>query len=400
MNQSNKNESVTGKLALAAAISLLAAGCGGGGGSGGGDADSGGGVTASSQSGQFKDSNVQGLTYTTGGESRLTAADGSFEYASDETVTFSLGNVTLGTVSGDEIITLVQLIQNGATDQDAVINRARLLQYLDANQDTSDGISIPAALREAAANWDISDFSDTAAFETDIAAIQGDVEAAIAGATLPSSAEAQAHIEDTQRCVRAGAYRGSYTGTDNGPFGLLVSAANGDATGVAMSNVSDEFFTLAASQSVALDASGAFVSGGASSGATFTGEFDSVNRISGSWENTALAESGEFSGQRIGGDADARFRFTGRFTGADGGLFTFDVDGSNSVTGVAYSISEDELFNISGDVDGSTLTASYGGSAGTINGTLDVSTGALSGSWSNSSDGSSGTFNGDGCALN
>lgn len=127
MNQSNKNESVTGKLALAAAISLLAAGCGGGGGSGGGDADSGGGVTASSQSGQFKDSNVQGLTYTTGGESRLTAADGSFEYASDETVTFSLGNVTLGTVSGDEIITLVQLIQNGATDQDAVINRARLL---------------------------------------------------------------------------------------------------------------------------------------------------------------------------------------------------------------------------------------------------------------------------------
>ncbi len=125
-----------------------------------------------------------------------------------------------------------------------------------------------------------------------------------------------------------------------------------------------------------------------------------MNALSGSWENDSTADNGSFSGQRIGGDADARFRFTGRFTGADGGLFAFDVDASNNVTGVAYSINEDELYDISGNVDGSVLTAAYGGSAGSINGTLDLDSGDLSGSWENSSDGSSGTFSGDGCALN
>lgn len=399
MNHNKIAGFVTRKRALTVAISLAVVGCGGGGGDGSSsDGGSGGGATA--QSGQFKDSNVQGLTYTIDGESGLTAADGSFDYASGDSIAFSIGNVSLGTVSGDEIITLVQLIQDGATNQDAVINRARLLQYLDANQDTSDGISIPETLRDAAADWSITDFSDNAAFDTDMAAIQEDVEAAISGAALPSSADARAHIEETQRCVRAGAYRGSYSGSDNGPFGLLVSAKTGDATGVAMSQVSDEFFSLSATQSVSLDASGSFVSGSATGGATFTGEFDSVNAISGDWSNTATADSGSFEGSRIGGDADAKFRFTGQFSGADGGLFAFDVDGSNNVTGVAYSINEDELFNISGDVDGSTLTASYGGNVGTINGTLDLAAGSLSGSWQNSGDGSSGTFSGDGCALN
>lgn len=397
MNHKNNAGFVTGKLSLAAAVSLVLAGCGGGGGSSASSNDDGGTTT---QSGQFKDSNVQGLTYTIDGESSLTAADGSFDYASGDSITFSIGNVELGTVTGDEIITLVQLIQNGATSQNAVINRARLLQYLDANQDTSDGISIPAALRDAAASWSISDFSDNATFDNDIAAIQGDVEDAIAGASVPTAAEAQAHIEQTQLCVRAGAYRGSYSGSDSGPVGLLVSAKTGDATGVAMSEISNDFFALTASQPVTLDAEGSFISGSATSGASFSGQFDSVNALSGNWENDSTADSGSFSGQRIGGDANARFRFTGSFSGADGGLFAFDVDGSNAVTGVAYSISEDELYNISGSVDGSTLTASYGGNAGSINGTLDLGSGNLSGSWENNSDGSTGSFSGDGCALN
>lgn len=118
------------------------------------------------------------LAYTIDGVSGLTAADGSFDYASGDSIVFSIGNVTL-----------VQLIQDGATNQDAVINRARLLQYLDANQDTSDGISIPETLRDAAADWSITDFSDNAAFHTNMAAIQEDVEAAISGAALPSSAD-------------------------------------------------------------------------------------------------------------------------------------------------------------------------------------------------------------------
>ncbi|MEX2475271.1 hypothetical protein [Marinobacter sp.] len=395
MNHKNNAGFVTGKLALAAAVSLVIAGCGGGGSS---SSPSGG--DTSTQSGQFKDSNVQGLTYTIDGESRTTAADGSFEYVSGDAITFSLGNVELGTVSGDEIITLVQLIDDGATDQNAVINRARLLQYLDANQDTADGIRIPAALRDAAADWAISDFSDSAAFEADVAAIEDDVEAEITGATLPTAGQARDHIEQTQRCVRAGAYRGSYRGSDAGPFGLLVSARTGDATGVAMSEISEDFFSLDATQSVALDTEGAFVSGSASSGASFRGAFDSVNALSGSWENPSTADSGSFSGRRVGGDADAKFRFTGSFSGGDGGLFAFDVNGSNDVTGVAYSVSEDELYDISGSVAGSTLTASFSGNAGSINGTLDLDSGSLSGSWDNSDEGVSGTFSGDGCALN
>lgn len=393
----NKNDLFKSKsLLLVAGVAMALAGCGGGsGGSGGGS-----GGDSTTQTGQFKDSNVEGLTYTINGEPAETDASGSFTYESGDTITFSLGGVELGSVTGDEVITLVQLVSSGSTSDASVINRARFLQYLDEDLNTDNGIQIPEELRSLAENWDVTDFVDTTAFENAMSAIESDVTSVISGASLPDAATAQSHIEETERCVRAGAYRGSYSGDDSGTFGLLVSASSGDVSGFASSASEDGTFSLSAQQSVALDGTGAFVSGSTETGSDFSGSFDSVNSLSGSYANTALAQEGTFSGSRIGGDANAVHRFTGTYSGADSGLFSFDVNGSSEVTGVAYSIAEDQLFNISGSVDSTTLSATYGGSTGSINGTLDRDAGTLSGSWNNNVEGSSGTFSGDGCKFN
>lgn len=363
------------------------------------DSDSGAGADSNTQTGQFKDSNVAGLTYTINGESAVTDASGRFNYKAGDTITFSLGGVELGSVTVDEVVTLVRLVSNGSTSDDSVVNRARFLQYLDADLDTANGIQITEEIRSLAADWVVTDFADTTAFESAMGSIEADVTGAINGATLPDAMTAQSHIETTERCVRAGAYQGSYSGDDNGAFGLLVSASTGDVTGYASSASEDGTFPLSATQSVSLDNTGAFISGSAS-GASFTGSFDSANSLSGDWDSSALGQSGTFSGSRIGGDPNAVYRFTGTFSGSDSGLFAFDVNGSNEVTGVAYSITEDELFDIAGSVDSTTLSATYGSTIGTINGTLDRNSGNLSGSWNNSVDGSSGTFSGDGCKIN
>jgi hypothetical protein len=102
---------------------------------------------------------------------------------------------------------------------------------------------------------------------------------------------------------------------------------------------------------------------------------------------------------RIGGDKDAVYRFTGNYSGSDFGLFSFDVNASNSVTGVTYSVAADELFTLSGTVSGTSLTATS--SSGTsITGTLDTSTGSLGGTWNDSEGGLSRKFFGSGCNLN
>jgi hypothetical protein len=136
-----------------------------------------------------------------------------------------------------------------------------------------------------------------------------------------------------------------------------------------------------------------------STGATFRGQFTAPDDIAGTWENLLFSHSGTFSGSRIGGAANAAFRFTGHFTGDDFGLFAFDVDDSDNITGVAYSVADDELFTLSGTVSGTTVSATT--SDGTvITGTLDKVTGALSGSWVDNAEGLSGTYTGSGCNLN
>ncbi len=139
--------------------------CGGGGG----------GAPASNEpqpvvvTGVFLDSPVRGLTYTTATRSGVTNALGEFEYINNEVVTFALGGIVLGQAIGASVITPVDLVAE-ASDQNHpyVINILRLLQTLDEDNDSSNGVTFSSAVLAAVVDSTINPRVSVASFETDV----------------------------------------------------------------------------------------------------------------------------------------------------------------------------------------------------------------------------------------
>lgn len=108
--------------------------------------------------GQFVDSPVSGIAYTTATQSGLTDSEGYFTFKEGEEVTFSLGELTLGTVMGQPEVTLFELsgaeptIGNEAISSDLfhntnykkTANIAILLQTFDFDGNPDNGIEITA----------------------------------------------------------------------------------------------------------------------------------------------------------------------------------------------------------------------------------------------------------------
>ena len=384
------------KLYLITFMAILLIACGGG---GGGDDD------PEFKTGVFRDTAVGGLSYESGDTSGVTASDGGFIYEDGESVTFSIGGVIIGSSSGQGVITPVDLVSGASSSTPAVINIVRFLLMLDSNGNSTGGIDISSAVQAVAANWAQVDFN-AVDFMTEVATIIADASAADSFThTLPDATTALAHLNSTLLCTRAGGYRGSYKGDDTGPFGVLVDANSGLLSGFAYSEGDQALLTLTGSSSISLDQNANFISGDVNTGATFSGQFNGPDKLSGSWELSP--DDGTFSGKRIGGSNAAVLRYTGSFTGDAFGLFTFDVDGANDVTGVAYTVfatadgTTDELSSFSGTLVGSSLNATVvenGNVEATITGTLSIGSGTVSGTWSDA-DGNSGSFSGSGCSL-
>ena len=121
--------------------------------------------------GVFVDSPVAGLTYIVDGESRRTNREGQFSYRSGERLTFRVGGLELGSAEGAEVITPVDLVEDGSLQDPAVLNIARLLQTLDSDGNLVNGIQITEAIDQAvedyleANNLAGIDLADTPAFE-------------------------------------------------------------------------------------------------------------------------------------------------------------------------------------------------------------------------------------------
>lgn len=101
--------------------------------------------------GVFLDSEVEGLTYKTETQSGTTNADGEFEYLEGEEITFSVGNIELGSAEASEVITPVTIAatEDATVASQEVMNIAAFLQTLDSDNDPSNGITIEAAVVEA-----------------------------------------------------------------------------------------------------------------------------------------------------------------------------------------------------------------------------------------------------------
>ena len=147
---------------LGVALSLLA-GCfsGSSGSSSGSD----------SSTGVFVDSPVAGLTYSGGGDAARTDEEGRFNYDSGQTLSFSVGGLALGSATGADVITPVDLVEGADAGDTSVINISRLLQSLDSDGNLNNGIQITEAIDQALQDYleanlltDL-DFADTVAFE-------------------------------------------------------------------------------------------------------------------------------------------------------------------------------------------------------------------------------------------
>lgn len=166
---------------------LLLAGCGGGGGGG-----SSSGATSGASSGILTDAPVAGVAYTTSsGVTGTTGADGSYDFNAGDTVTFTLGGLTLGTVDATGIVSPLELA-NG--DANVLQNLLVLLQSLDEDSDPTNGIAISTAAA-AAVTTAIDLTADTATFASSAnTGLQAAMDAGGITTPIVSTSDANAHF--------------------------------------------------------------------------------------------------------------------------------------------------------------------------------------------------------------
>jgi len=387
--------------------------CGGGGGSGGG----GGGNTNTNPNpppstppptaltGQFKEGvNVAGLSYATDSKSGVTDEMGSFSYADGESVEFSIGGVSLGSVPARDIVTPVGLVPGGSSGSVDVQNIARFLLMLDEDADPSDGIAISKAVRDIAANWTQVDFaSQDFANEDEVVAIVSDVSSVDGrAAALPDAATAEAQLDATFYCMMSGAFTGSFAGDRTGTVVFLVLPVTGEVAATYLGNGgTDTTFRSAAAPSVDLQRTFRVVR--PTDGASFEGRFDSYDELSGVW--TFGSDAGSFSATRML-PASISYRYTGTWT--EGGSSTkgmshinvFNVDERDRIDAIAFVVPEvdSNIHYGSGTVSGTDFHVNWDN--GTVgSGTIDPATLSMTGTFS-STGGGHGQSDAQGCRLN
>jgi cyanophycinase len=124
------------RYAIAACFVAGITACGGGGGS----------SAAPSQTGQLLEP-VSGLDYeTSSGLKGTTNRQGQFSYRAGDRISFSAGKLSLGEITATSVITMAGLA-NASADDAKVLNLIQLLQTLDEDKNSANGISLSEATR-------------------------------------------------------------------------------------------------------------------------------------------------------------------------------------------------------------------------------------------------------------
>ena len=311
---------------------------------------------------------------------------------------FSVGGIVIGEAVGAPIVTPVELVPGGSSDSLQVRNIVRFLMMLDQNADPADGIFISQAVRDMAANWSQVDFSSDD-LDNELVTIISDV-ASVDQRTpvLSDAAAAQAHLEETFRCLVSGLFVGNFAGSRTSPIFLLVYPTSGMVKASYRFSLGQQFNGV---EPVSVDQQRTFrseIPGVEDS--SLEGRFDSFDEISGSW--TAGISSGTFSASRALPDATARYRLTGEwFHGVVkqtlDGVEVFNIDSSGNLVGVGYSVETGNRFPNSGMLTGQDVVINW--DVGAVSqGTLDANL-SVSGTGANSA-GASRPWFAQGCRLN
>jgi len=187
---------------IAAAAILLFAACGSG------DGDS---STTTTTSGVFVDSPVGGLSYScTSGATGLTNSSGQFTCKTGDTISFSLGNYSIGSCTIGTTVSPRTLYPSNDT---AVINIAQLLQTIDADNNSSNGITIPVSFSSLDG---ITTTPEDASFDTDMGTALS--------TALVTEEDAAAHLNETLSDLGLE----SFQLTISDLAGKKITMANGD----------------------------------------------------------------------------------------------------------------------------------------------------------------------------
>jgi len=259
--------------------------------------------------GQFKDANVAGLSFSSGDEQGITDETASFTCEENTDVSFSVGAVTIGAARCDTVITPLDLFVGSTLDTPEVLNVVRFLMLLDVDGDPGNGIVIADNIRNLAADWSAVDFS-ASNFEAEIANIVDALTNAGQSPVLADVATARTHLLDTVACAHSGFYW-LWFGPKEGPStagyltvypqeidGVALAGGGAGGTGLAFSAGADG---ITYGDSTRLDFDND------TGDATFSADFVSIDQLDGQ----------TFYGDRaVAPIPDARYRFVGFREGA------------------------------------------------------------------------------------
>ena len=138
---------------------------------------------------------VEGVEYTSSsGISGLTTKEGYFNYLLGDDVSFNIGNVSLGSVSSEDLASGNIFLQDIADvertnlNDEYVENMAVFLQSLDENNDASDGITITEQTRDLLSNVDLDLRTAT---EEDVKNVISEV-----GGSYINESQAMIHVQE------------------------------------------------------------------------------------------------------------------------------------------------------------------------------------------------------------
>ena len=138
---------------------------------------------------------VEGVEYTSSsGITGLTTKEGYFNYLFGDEVSFSIGNVSLGSVSSEDLASGNIFLQDIADvertnlNDEYVENMAVFLQSLDENNDASDGITITEETRDILSNVDLDLRTAT---EEDVKDVISEV-----GGSYINESQAMIHVQE------------------------------------------------------------------------------------------------------------------------------------------------------------------------------------------------------------